>query len=358
MQLSFVLLSLAACGDGALLRSATVAKNATATKLNATAIVSGTKLEQVPTFQSYYESVTTGRGMWKWSASLDAYQAHFSPLANRPTRMLEIGVQSGGSIFMYHNVLPQTFYYGMDINTNCLAFNDARTTISLNDQNSVPGWKHFFQAVTSYLDICIDDGGHQSYQMKTTIEQALPHINPGGFYLTEDIHGVHTAQDYLHNFFHPAAHTIATFASLTGATVQSVHLYPFVLGVQMTPVNGQVAWAPPAGTAWTSDIPTLMNSLPHNLGGVVGLHNPAWGSFFTVDALVNFFNTFYGMMEGIVREEPPHCHQLQDTNQCAMIVTNTHLQDLVKAVHIFGNYVLVEVHAAPPSIHAYRKGDI
>lgn len=298
-----------------------------------------------PTFQDYYEQ-HTGRGVWKWNVALDAYQRHFNSFASKAGSMLEIGVQSGGSINMYHAVLPNLYYYGMDINRNCEAFKDATTTIYLGDQASVPGWLHFFSAVaTQGLDICIDDGGHQAHQMLATIQQVLPHMNQGGFFLTEDIHGVN--DDYLSKFFHPAADAIG-FSHL----VDSVHLYPFVLGVQMVPG----VWQPPAAVATYSTFADLMKSLPQHLGTAVKLENSAWGAnWLTADALKNFFNTFYNIYEGVVRQEPEHCHNgMADT--CAMIVTNTEQQNLVKGVHIYKTHAIVEVHAAPPVIAAYRKG--
>jgi len=249
---------------------------------------------------------------------------------------------------MYRAVLPQAHYYGMDINKNCLQFQDMQTTIYMGDQGSVQTWSHFFSAVTPVLDICIDDGGHQAHQMLTTLQQVLPHMNPGGFFLTEDIHGVN--DDYLQKFFIPAAQTIAGTK-----TLQSVHLYPFILGLQMV---SQTAPTFPQATAWVSDIPSLIAALPQNLGGTICLQNSAWGSFVAADALMNFFGTFYDLNGGVVREEPPKCHNLDDTNQCAMLATNTHLQNLVKGVHIYQNSLFVEVHASPPSIAAYRKGEV
>merc|ERR1719456_1144920 len=67
--------------------------------------VTGAGVKQAPTFPGYYYSHQTGRGIWKWSNSLDAYQKHFAPLTGQPLALAEIGVQSGGSIEMWHAVL-------------------------------------------------------------------------------------------------------------------------------------------------------------------------------------------------------------------------------------------------------------
>lgn len=325
------------------------------TSVNALRLGNGTSVEHVvvqnktkqsPTFQAYYET-HAGRGMWKWGQALDAYQVHFGPHAALAGNMLEIGVQSGGSILMYHSVLPQFHYYGMDVNTNCVNFQDATSTIYIGDQASVPAWATFFSTIQPQLDICIDDGGHQAHQMLTTIQQVLPHMNSGGFFLTEDIHGQN--DDYLSKFFHPAADQIAWQASTS--RVASVHLYPFVLGVQ---ISGGTQFAAPAPAVSVLTLEELVAALPQHLGAAVELLNPNWQPH-TADALKQIFSSFYEMHGGHVREEPAECHNTM-LSDCAMIVENTPQQNLVKAVHIFPNRIVVETQPAPPVIAAHRKG--
>merc|ERR1719331_1578705 len=103
-------------------------------------------LQPPQTFQGFYNSHTTGRGIWKWSNSLDAYQRHFAPMANQPGLALgEVGVQSGGSILMWKAVLgAQLKFYGFDINKNCMQFADATTVITIGDQGDVKMWNSFF----------------------------------------------------------------------------------------------------------------------------------------------------------------------------------------------------------------------
>jgi len=302
--------------------------------------------KQSPTFQAYYDT-HVGRGMWKWGPALAAYQRHMGAHASQQCKLLEIGVQSGGSIFMYHAVLPQCHYYGMDVNLNCENFNDATSTIYIGDQASVPAWATFFGSVQAQLDIVIDDGGHQAHQMLTTIQQVLPHMNPGGFFLTEDIHGQN--DDYLTKFFHPAADQIAWQASTN--RVASVHLYPFILGVQIT---GGTDITLPAAAVTVQTLEELINAVPQHLGAAVELVNPNWQCH-TADALKQIFSTFYEMHGGQVREEPAECHGTM-LSECAMIVENTNQQNIVNAVHIYPTRILVETNAAAPVIAAHRRG--
>jgi cephalosporin hydroxylase len=305
-----------------------------------------------PTFEQYY-SGHEGRGMWKWNVALDAYQRHFGQFANKESKMLEIGVQSGGSILMYKQVLPKTLYYGMDINKNCADFEDETTKIFLGDQADVPSWQRFFESPqTASLDMCIDDGGHQAFQMLATLQQVLPRMNKGGVFLTEDIHGQN--EDYLTRFFYPAADFMSAQLSFNGAKMESVHLYPFILAVQME--GGPAPWPKPAEIAITVDsFPGLIDAIPKHLGKVVHIANKDWKSLFGPDALKNFFGTFYDMYGGQVREEPAHCHNTM-ANICTMIATNTRYQSLIKGVHIYAEEAFVEVHAAPPVIDAVRRG--
>lgn len=332
MKLSIAALvaSLATSVDAALLRK----HNSTAT----------------PTFQEYYDG-HEGRGMWKWNVALDAYQRHFGAFSTKESKMLEIGVQSGGSILMYKQVLPKTYYYGMDINRNCEKFKDDKATIYLGDQASVPTWQHFFAVVTPNLDMCIDDGGHQSFQMLATLQQVLPHMNKGGFFLIEDIHGQN--EDYLSRLFHPAADFISSHISLTAAVVESVHMYPFLFGVQM---EGGSPWPKPKADLTVDSFPALTAAIPANPGKVVKIASDKWGSLFSDAALKNFFNTFYELYGGKVRQEPAECHgTMKDV--CAMIATNTNYQNFVKGVHIYKNEALVELNAEPPLITAVRRGN-
>jgi hypothetical protein len=288
--------------------------------------------------------------MWKWNVALEAYQRHFGSFATKDSKLLEIGVQSGGSINMYHSVLPKTFYYGMDINHKCEAFKDPGSIIYFGDQGNEDTWLNFFNMITPMLDMCIDDGGRQAQQMLVTLRKVLPHMNKGGFFLTEDIRGQN--QDYLQQFFHPAAEYLSSFLSLSGSRLESVHIYPFVLGVQMA---GGSSWVPPRATLEVDNFPALTATIERNPGAVVRLANDQWGTMFSADGLNNFFNTFYDLYSGVVREEPVSCANSM-ANNCAMIASNTKYQKLVKGIHIYDREALVEVHSSPPVITAVRKG--
>jgi hypothetical protein len=304
-------------------------------------------------FQEWYGAYTQGRGIWKWDQALVAYQRFMSRYTGQPVSLLEIGVQSGGSIDMYKAVLGAgCHYYCMDINPKCSSYQDATTTIAILDQGDAAQWTHFFTNVVGNVDVLVDDGGHQAFQMTTTMTSAFPHVNAGGVHLIEDIHGQNG--DYLTGMFNP----VATFLAGQGAAVASVHIYPFVLVVQKS--GGTYAPPPKTAAAATfADIATMIAALPSHLGQVVELANPAWGSHHTGDALMNMFKTFYDLHQGAVTPVPAGCFSdAVKFPQCTMQVQNNHLQSLVSAVDIYPTYTQVHVAAAPPGIFASRKGTV
>jgi hypothetical protein len=307
-----------------------------------------TRDKQQPAFQVWYAAHTVGRGIWKWSNSLDAYQYQLAPFVNQHVKLMEVGVQSGGSIQMWQaNLGPNCFNYGVDIDDRCTKFTDDRTSIFIGDQGKVEAWQHFFTHVTPTLTVAVDDGGHLAHQMLVTLQQVWPRLDSGGVFVTEDIHGMN--MDYISGFFNPAA----DFLAAQGSQVTSVHIYPFMIIVRKA--GGAALALPPSGATvdnWTS----LMTALPHNRGKSVTLTNKNLGSFHTAAALKQAFQSFYELHGGAIQMTPKGCYDGARNKPCTMYIVNNEQQSLITAVHIFPEYVQVEVAAVPPTINAVRKG--
>lgn len=302
-----------------------------------------------PSFQGWYGEYSSGWGIWKWSNALTAYQHHISHYANTAVSVLEVGVQSGGSIHMWHSVLGlYCTYYGVDINEQCMKFAGPQAVIFVGDQGIPNHWTHFFTHVTQTVDVAIDDGGHQANQMLTTLTHVFPHLKAGGLHCIEDIHAQN--DNYLQNMFYPAA----DFLAANEAEVASVHIYPFLLVTQKVPE----AAAAPQASMYVQTTEELMSAIqqPENRGKVIGLANPAWGSFHAAQALKNFFGMFYELHAGTIVQSPPACHNLGH-GACVMQVVNCPLQNLVSGVHVYPGFAQVEVAVSPPVINAVRKGD-
>jgi len=305
-------------------------------------------------FSQFVEARTIGRGIWKWSNALAAYEVHFGRYKNQPFKLGEVGVWSGGSLDMWHAVLgAQGHVYGFDIMKTALAFQDARTTITIMDQGDPAAWANFFSTVSPNLDILLDDGGHQAHQMQTTTQQVWPRINPGGILAIEDIVGAH----YLQDFFLPAAQF---YGGAGNAELQSLHLYPLVLIAEKKGPNKAVLDPSTWGGVVTT-VSTLEELTPAinvaAAGSRVVLKNAAWGTLLNTQSLQQIFTAFNGLYAPAqMADSPQGCSQTSQA-VCTYGVVNSEQQAKVTGVHILPNKVVVDIAATTPVIQAVRHGD-
>jgi len=142
--------------------------------------------EANPLAEYFYNN--PGRVMTKWDNYFEIYHRHFAGFRGRSPVVVEIGVERGGSLQMWHHYFgPGTRLVGIDIDTRCLQFQDDATTIMIGDQAD----RSFLAAIRErvpHIDILIDDGGHMMTQQIATFEELYPHIHPNGIYLCEDMH--------------------------------------------------------------------------------------------------------------------------------------------------------------------------
>lgn len=316
-----------------------------------------TNLTQAPSFQAYYSSHSTGRGIWKWNNALVAYDRHCAKYAGQPVKFMEVGVQSGGSIEMWRSVLgDQTQFYGMDINANTMQFNDPpRVTISLGDQGDPAMWSHFFKHVTPDLDVLVDDGGHEPHQMLTTLQSAWPHINPGGFVSIEDIHGAQSNGKYFHSFFVPTAQFLGAEASKN--TLDSVHVYPFVVIAQKAGNAAPLQFS--GAPVYVSEFQQIWDAIRsgQNWGNHVVLQNAGWGRFLTAQGIQNFFLHFQDLHDSNWFDMPTGCERTS-APVCTNRVVSSQMQREVTGIHIYKDRLIVEVPSTPPVIEAVRRGNV
>lgn len=107
----------------------------------------------------------------KWFIYLEAYERIFSTFRTRPVRILEIGVQNGGSLEIWGKYFPRAdVIVGCDINPDCgeLVFDDAKIRLIVGDVNSAKIEREIL-ATSSEYDIVIDDGSHNSSDIITPL---------------------------------------------------------------------------------------------------------------------------------------------------------------------------------------------
>jgi SAM-dependent methyltransferase len=126
----------------------------------------------------------------KWSQFLPIYDIELQSLVarGRPLRLLEIGVQNGGSLQIWYKYLPEgSQIYGIDIDEKCrdLTFpKDVRMLIG--DAGNPAVLAEILGKQT--FDIIIDDGSHHPKDVVSAFETLLPRLTPGGKYFIEDLH--------------------------------------------------------------------------------------------------------------------------------------------------------------------------
>lgn len=131
-----------------------------------------------------------GRLSDKWSSYLDFYEERFQRLRNQPIRLLEIGVQNGGSLEIWAKYFPDAeAIVGCDIDPNCglLTFEDPRIKVFVGDAAAASTAELIAQH-SAYFDIVIDDGSHRSGDIVRNFANYFPRLSDGGIYIMEDLH--------------------------------------------------------------------------------------------------------------------------------------------------------------------------
>jgi hypothetical protein len=124
----------------------------------------------------------------KVESYFEVYDRYFAPLRGKPVKMLEIGVDRGGSIAGWKKYFGERKldYTGIDINPNCSRFARNGVKIVIGDQMNVSLLGEVARA--GPYDIVIDDGGHVTGQQIVSFEQLFPAVRDGGLYVVEDTH--------------------------------------------------------------------------------------------------------------------------------------------------------------------------
>jgi cephalosporin hydroxylase len=136
-------------------------------------------------FEIFKEDIS--RPSIKWHHYFEVYEKHLSKYRNQKVRVLEIGVQDGGSLQMWKNYLgSDSFIVGIDIDPYC-KYEEEQIVVEIGSQSD----KVFLeQIVNQYgaFDIIIDDGSHIQDDIMTSFSFLYPSLNPDGCYIIEDLH--------------------------------------------------------------------------------------------------------------------------------------------------------------------------
>ena len=118
--------------------------------------------------------------------------------------MLELGIDNGSSLHMWHDYFINAKIYGIDINEKSLFQND-RIITGLADQSKP---ETMLQLVKEWdvkdFHFIIDDGSHIVSHQQICIETLWPYVKKGGIYIIEDLHTNILENFYTHPHLNPS----------------------------------------------------------------------------------------------------------------------------------------------------------
>ena len=156
-----------------------------------------TKNNSEKSLQSLY-STHHGKVSDKWSSCLVFYNDIFDDYRKKNVRVLEIGVQNGGSLELWAKYFPNAErIVGCDINQCCsnLQFEDDRISVVIGDASAAHTANEIFD-ISEYFDIIIDDGSHESGDIIRVFSRYFGRLVPGGVFVVEDLHCSYWKEDF------------------------------------------------------------------------------------------------------------------------------------------------------------------
>ncbi len=152
----------------------------------------------------------------KWEHYIAIYSHELAPfLARRqPVRLLEVGVQNGGSLELWAKYLPEgSEIAGIDIDpaVRNLTFEGPVRVHVADATDSIRIAEVFGD---KYFDVIIDDASHKSNDVIATFSTLFEKLAPGGKYVIEDLHASYWKSN---GGFRVASSSIEYFKNLVDA---------------------------------------------------------------------------------------------------------------------------------------------
>jgi len=134
-------------------------------------------------------SLEKGSGvMEKLESFYEDYDRELRDYHDRPIRILEIGINWGGSLFTWRKFFPNAEkIVGVDIMSECKKFEEGNITVYIGDQTDAKFLRSVHEKEGPF-DIIVDDGGHTMEQQQVSFRTLFPLLKDGGTYVIEDLH--------------------------------------------------------------------------------------------------------------------------------------------------------------------------
>jgi hypothetical protein len=124
----------------------------------------------------------------KRRAYLDNYEREIGHLFDQPGRLLELGVQRGGSMLLWRDLFPQGQIAGLDLNDVTVPDESGRIHIYKGYQQDPKVLDHIAaEMAPDGFDVIIDDASHVGEYTAASFWHLFPnHLKPGGIYVIDD----------------------------------------------------------------------------------------------------------------------------------------------------------------------------
>jgi len=127
----------------------------------------------------------------KWHHYIPLYDRYLARYRGTPVRMLEIGVNKGGSLQMWRRFLGErAVLFGIDINPKCSAFDGLSGQVRIGSQDD-PNFLIRVVEEMGGVDVVLDDGSHQKAHIEASLHKVFPMLEVHGIYLIEDLHAAY-----------------------------------------------------------------------------------------------------------------------------------------------------------------------
>jgi hypothetical protein len=147
----------------------------------------------------------------KYKNYFPIYEKLFSKFRGKKITFVEIGVLSGGSLFMWKNYFgDDARIIGIELNPDAKKFEKEGFEIFIGNQTDENFWKDFFDKV-GQVDIILDDGGHTNFQQIVTCCSCIPFIKDEGLMVVEDVFHSYGLSYGAKGFFNPSKYSFINF---------------------------------------------------------------------------------------------------------------------------------------------------
>lgn len=111
------------------------------------------------------------------------YERHLGYLTHEEFTLVEIGVATGGSLRMWRDYFTRARIVGIDRNPNTMIEDEPRIE-TVCDNAAIPRpWRHSGLRPT----VIVDDGSHSAEEVTGAWQWTWPLLQPGGWYVIEDL---------------------------------------------------------------------------------------------------------------------------------------------------------------------------